>query len=100
MEEVNLLVMIEVQPGKRAIQIEAFEKLRPLVLAEPGCIQYELFSNTEDENKFILVEKWASQATLDAHGKTEHMLAATAKNPSFRAGPARLIKMSLVGSSR
>lgn len=97
MEEIHLLVLIEVQPGKRAIQIEAFDALRPLVLAEPGCMQYELFSDTEDENKFILVEKWASQAALDAHGKTEHMQAATAKNPSFRARPASLIKMRPVG---
>lgn len=97
MEEVNLLVMIEVQPGKRAIQIEAFEKLRPLVLSEPGCIQYELFSDTEDENKFILVEKWASEEALAAHGKTEHMLAAGARNPSFRARPASVIKMNPVG---
>ena len=97
MEEVNLLVLIEVQPGKRNIQIETFEKLSPLVLAEPGCIQYELFSDAEDENKFILVERWASQDALAAHGKTEHMLAAGARNPSFRARPASLIKMSRVG---
>ncbi|MDP5240552.1 putative quinol monooxygenase [Uliginosibacterium sp. 31-16] len=99
MKEVNLLVLIEVQPGKRDIQIEAFEKLRPLVLAEPGCIQYELFSDAEDENKFILVEQWASEEALAAHGKTEHMQAAAARNPSFRAGPARLIKMRPVGTS-
>lgn len=98
MEEVNLLVLIEVQPGKRAIQIEAFEKLRPLVLAEPGCIQYELFSDAEDENKFILVEKWASDEALAVHGQTEHMLAAGARNPSFRAKPASVIKMRPAGS--
>ncbi|PLK49685.1 putative quinol monooxygenase [Uliginosibacterium sp. TH139] len=97
MEEINLLVLIEVQPGKRAIQIEAFEALRPLVLAEPGCIQYELFSDEEDENKFILVERWASQEALAAHGKTAHMLAAVARNPSFRARPASVIRMSPVG---
>ena len=98
MEAIHLLVLIEVQPGKRAIQIEAYEALKPLVLAEPGCLQYELFSDMEDENKFILVEKWASQAALDAHGKTEHMLAAGARNPSFRAGPASLIKMRPAGN--
>lgn len=98
MEAIHLLVLIEVQPGKRAIQIEAFDALRPLVLAEPGCLQYELFSDVDDENRFILVEKWASQAALDAHGKTPHMQAAVARNPSFRARPATVIKMSPVGN--
>lgn len=96
MEAIHLLVLIEVQPGKRAVQIEAFEKLRPLVLAEPGCIQYELFSDNDDENRFILVEKWASQEALAAHARTEHMQAATARNPSFRAKPASITKMSPV----
>ncbi len=96
MKEVNLLVLIEVQPGKRDLQIEAFEQLRPLVLAEPGCIQYELFSDAGDENRFILVEKWASEEALAVHGKTGHMLAAGARNPSFRARPASVIKMSPV----
>ncbi len=88
MNEVNLLVFIEVMPGKRDEQIEAYKKLKPSVLAEPGCLRYELLSDEKDENKFILVEKWASKAALDAHDNTEHMIAADAHSPTFRAGPA------------
>lgn len=88
MEEVNLLVFIEVMPGKRNEQIEAYKKLKPIVLAEPGCLRYELLSDDTDENKFILVEKWESQAALDAHDESEHMVAADAHSPTFRAGPA------------
>lgn len=98
MEAIHLLVLIETQPGKRAMQIEAFEALRPLVLAEPGCIQYELFADDEDENRFILVEKWASREALAVHGKTAHMVAAGERNPSFRAKPASVIRMSPVGN--
>ncbi len=98
MEAIHLLVLIETQPGKRAMQIEAFEALRPLVLAEPGCIQYELFADDEDENRFILVEKWASREALAAHGETAHMVAAVARNPAFRAKPASVIRMSPVGN--
>jgi quinol monooxygenase YgiN len=96
MDEVNLLVFIEVMPGKRSEQIEAYENLKPLVLAEPGCLRYELLSDNEDGNKFIIVEKWASQAALDAHDNTEHMLAADAHSPTFRAGPANVVKASAV----
>jgi len=96
MEEVNLIVMIEVVPGKRDIQLAAYEKLKPLVLAEPGCLQYELFSDLGNENKFVLIEKWASQNALDAHDQAEHMLAADAHNPTFRSKPATVIKMTAV----
>ncbi|MDK8462528.1 putative quinol monooxygenase [Marinobacter sp. SS13-12] len=88
MEEVNLLVFIEVKPGKRNEQIEAYRKLKPTVLAEQGCLRYELLSDDTDENKFILVEKWESQAALDAHDESAHMVAADAHSPTFRAGPA------------
>jgi quinol monooxygenase YgiN len=91
-----LLVFIEVMPGKRDEQIEAYKNLKPLVLAEPGCLRYELLSDDEDENKFVLVEKWESEAALDAHDKSEHMVAADAKNPTFRAGPAVVTKASSV----
>ena len=93
MKEVNLIIHIEVIDGKRDLQIEAFKKLKPLVLAEPGCIQYDLFSDESDDNKFVLIEKWASQTDLDAHDKTEHMINADAKNLTFRAKPAQVIKI-------
>jgi quinol monooxygenase YgiN len=96
MEEVNLVVMIEVMPGKRDLQIEAYKNLKPLVLAEPGCLQYELFSDAADENKFLLIERWTSQDALDAHDQTEHMIAADAHSPTFRAKPAQVIKMATV----
>jgi len=96
MGEVNLLVFIEVMPGKRNEQIEAYKALKPLVEAEPGCLRYELLADSNDDNKFILVEKWASQEALDAHDNSEHMVAADAHSPTFRTGPARVQKASAV----
>ena len=96
MKEIHLIVLIEVMPGKRDVQIAAYEQLKPLVLAEPGCMQYELFADASDGNKFVLLEKWASQGALDAHDVTPHMVAADARNPTFRAKPATVIKMTAV----
>lgn len=97
MSNVHLLVLIEVQPGQRQQQLQAFEKLKPLVLAEPGCLQYDLFADATDDNKFVLVEQWANQAALDAHDQTAHMVEADRLNPSFRAKPAVVVKMHRVG---
>ena len=32
---------------------------------------YDLFQSVDDANAFVLVESWASQEALDAHGKSE-----------------------------
>ena len=96
MSAVHLLVLIEVQPGKRQQQLQAYQQLKPLVLAEPGCLLYDLFADASDENKFLLVEHWVSQIALDAHDLASHMVEADRLNPSFRAKPSVVIKMNLV----
>lgn len=87
-KELSLVILIETKPGCAHEQIQAFKKLQPLVLAEKGCLQYELHSVTGEENKFLLLEKWASQEDLSAHDEAEHMVAADAHSPNFRAKPA------------
>jgi quinol monooxygenase YgiN len=96
MPAVHLLVLIEVRPSKRQQQLQAYQKLKPLVLAEAGCLQYDLFADANDENKFVLVEHWASQAALDAHDVAPHMVEADRLNPFFRAKPSVVIKMNSV----
>ena len=93
-QEVSVIVLIEVQPGKRKEQIEAFNKLSPQVLAEDGCLQYELKQNNNSENQFVLLEKWESEEALSAHDKTAHMVASDEKNSSFRAKPATVLMLS------
>ncbi len=92
-KEISLLIKIEVRPGKRQEQINAFNNLYPLVKAEAGCIQYELKAVEGNENQFILLEKWETQAALEIHDKTSHMIEADSKNHLFREKPAELIKL-------
>lgn len=40
---------------------------------DKGCEMYDLFRSVDDETKFVLVESWASQEDLDAHGKSPAM---------------------------
>ena len=39
----------------------------PIVRQEPGCEEYSLFRNVEDGDRFVMVERWATQADLDTH---------------------------------
>lgn len=35
--------------------------------AEPGCERFEVYQSQAERRQFMLVERWASQAALDAH---------------------------------
>jgi quinol monooxygenase YgiN len=93
-EELSVVVLIEVLPGKREEQIKAFKKVEPLVLAEDGCLQYEMKADQDNENRFIMIERWSSAAALAAHAVSPHMLEAGKSNHLFRAKPAEIIKLS------
>ena len=56
-KEISLVILIETKPGCAHEQVHAFRKLQPLVLAEKGCLHYELNSVVGEENKFLLIEK-------------------------------------------
>ena len=93
-EEISLIVLIEVQAGKSKEQINAYKELAPIVLAEAGCLQYELKRVKNTDTEFVLMEKWASEKALMAHEEAPHMIAADAKNPLFRAKPATVMLLS------
>lgn len=92
--EVMLVISIKTRPGMRHQQIAAFEKLAPLVRSEAGCIQYDLHAVVDDNDRFMLIERWASAEALAAHEVTPHMINADAQNPIFRAAPAQVVYLS------
>jgi len=95
-KEVNLVILIEVMPGKSNEQVSLYNKIQPLVLAERGCLQYELSKVSGSAVDFVLIERWESEEALAAHDVTPHMIEADAFSPSFRAGPASVLKLNSV----
>jgi len=67
-----LVVNFKIKEGKRAEFLEAIAPLVEGSQNEPGCIEYDLFADTEDANAFVLLEKWPDQAALDFHNTTDH----------------------------
>lgn len=93
-EEISVVVLIEVIPDKREDQINAFKDIRPLVLAEEGCLQYELKADNDNQNRFVMIERWASEEALEAHFRAKHMVEAAKTKHLYRAKPAEIIKLS------
>jgi len=60
------------KPGKRDEIISKSHDLIKSTRLEPGCISYDLYARTEDEDVLIMLEQWENREVLDAHMKTEH----------------------------
>ena len=84
MSQIHVLAVITTKPGLRADVLELFNANVPAVLAEDGCIAYEATIDAEGAgpmqtalgpDTFVVVERWASLAALDAHANSEHMKA-------------------------
>ncbi len=79
---IHIVVTMIVKPGRLPDFLAECKKLRPLVLAEPGCIEYVYTRDTAsplgiqealDANRITLIEKWDSLAALQAHTEQAHM---------------------------
>ncbi len=66
---VRLIITINAAPGKGAEFAAAFKGRCQEVMAEPGCLQFEIFQSALDPDKLTLLELWEDEAALEAHGK-------------------------------
>ncbi|MDM0044587.1 putative quinol monooxygenase [Variovorax dokdonensis] len=91
---IHVIAVITAKPGQRAAVLEAFQANVPAVLAEDGCIEYQAVVDAKGlppskgsigEDTFMVVEKWASLAALQAHGASAHMQAYAAKTKDMLA---------------
>ena len=77
---IGLLATITVQEGKNAEFEEAFLNLTEQVRAnETGNIFYALHRSPVDPQVYRVMEQYENQEALEAHGKTEYFLKASAQ---------------------
>ena len=75
MSELTILANIHAYP-ERVEQVKvALEKLLPLTRAEAGCLQYDLLHDNRDPAHFMVFERWATPALLQAHTNSAHLAA-------------------------
>lgn len=89
-EEVTVIATMKVRPGEEE---RALEILRGTIAAshtEEGCVRYTLHRATNEPGAFSIVEKWRSQADLDAHFKEPH-LAPIAEAIKLLAEPPQIL---------
>jgi quinol monooxygenase YgiN len=66
--------------------------------AEPGCIRYQVCQDTENEDEFVFVEEWESEAALQQHFASPHIAEFMAAVPGAIVGPPE-VKFHTISSS-
>ncbi len=90
----TILVLIPAKPGKGDALDKVLKALLAPTRAEKGCISYDAHRSNDDAALFMMYETWESQAALDAHFQTPHMVDAVAKLPDLVEGNLNIQKFS------
>ena len=95
---IHVLAIITALPGTRDRILDAWHANAETVRAEDGCLAYDAVVDVRDgapgfarfgADSFVVVEKWASLAALQAHAVAPHMKAYASRVKEFTA--ARVI---------
>lgn len=84
---IGVVATLKVAEGKGNDFEAVFRDLAAQVKAnEPGNQMYRVFKARTDANTYIVMEVYADQAALEAHGKSDHFRAAGPKIAPTLAG--------------
>lgn len=89
MADLDVVAVIQAQPGHEDVVRGALQKLAVETREEEGCISYELRVTHDQPNVFVTVEKWRGPEDLAAHMQTPHIAAALeSAGPHLTVPPA------------
>lgn len=60
------------QEGKSDALYEAIDRCIAPSRAEAGCIHYDVYRSTEDNNRFLIHEKWKNEQAIQFHFEQTH----------------------------
>ncbi|KRA56787.1 antibiotic biosynthesis monooxygenase [Caulobacter sp. Root655] len=84
---IGVVAILKVQPDKAADFEKVFLDLAAKVKAnEPGCIAYQLTRSRAEPGTYKVLELYASEDALKAHGGSDYFKAAGAAMGPFMAG--------------
>lgn len=88
-DPVVVVIHYQAQPGQSArARSELGALIREVVTLEPDCLGIRLHVDTGDASRFLLYERWTSQAAYTGpHMRTPHLGAFIAKAGEFLTGP-------------
>lgn len=70
-----LIATLRIKPGSFPAVLEAVKPCLVATRLEHGCLSYDLHVNVTDPEELVFIERWESQAALDAHFEAPHLKA-------------------------
>ena len=64
---------ITAKPEKRESLIQLIRNLSQFSRQDHGCISFNCYTDSTNQNSFLFYEEWASQDDIDATFKTAHV---------------------------
>ncbi len=61
---------VQTDAAKREELVRIGQGVASASRSEAGCLGYRLYEDTEQENRFVFIEEWESQAALEQHFAT------------------------------
>lgn len=71
MIRLNVSLLIE-ESERRKPLVETATELVELSLHDKGCIDYDLYASTTQDDRFMIIETWESEEDLLRHQNSEH----------------------------
>jgi quinol monooxygenase YgiN len=93
LDPVQVLAVLTAKPGHETALATLLQGLVAPTRAEQGVLFYDLHQDREDPARFVFFEGWASQAALDAHNASPHLVALQKQLPDLLVdGEVRRLK--------
>lgn len=86
-----IIARLTTKPGQRDRVVEIARPCIEATRKEEGCLSYELFKSTENENELVFVERWSGRETgIEVHQKTAHLAKFKEDRAPYVEGPSQL----------
>lgn len=79
----KFIITIDCQPGTRMKILERAPAAQAATRAEPGCVEYDFYTCTDNPERLVFVETWKDQAAHACHMKQPHTKAFIAFHEQF-----------------
>ena len=73
MDKLSLVAIVIAKENKKDFIEKEIQKLSPITRKESGCLNYNLFIDNKNPNRFVLEENWESYDAWQAHMNNAHM---------------------------
>lgn len=90
-DEVRVVAVLQAQPGAGGQVLQRWPALAEQVRAEDGCLAYDLHRVAGDDDRLVVLERWASLEALAAHGSSPHMREFGASAAALLAAPTEVL---------